>query len=77
MTDTPQPEVVTTLEDDSGAFCVDILHHPEGHFSFVEYARDADDDDAWHERSDIEAKTYPSEFAAYTAATREVEWLID
>ena len=45
MTDTP--EVVATLEEDTGAFCVDVLRHEDGNFTYVEYARDADDEDAW------------------------------
>lgn len=77
MTEDTKPEVVTTLEDDTGEFCVDVLRHPEGHFTYVEYARDTDDEDAWHVRADGDTKTYPSQYAAYAAATRNVAWLID
>ncbi|PVA06884.1 hypothetical protein [Thalassorhabdomicrobium marinisediminis] len=70
-------EVVATLEDDTGAYCVDIIKQADGRFTYVEYARNADDEDAWHPREDATAATYPSEFAAYTAAMRDVAWLGD
>jgi len=77
--DTPAntPEVVATLDDDTGAFCVDILRHPEGHYTFAEYARDADDPEAWHPRADTPAKTYRTQYAAYAAAMRDVDWLME
>jgi len=75
MSDTP--ETVATLDDDTGEFCVDILRHAGGHFTYVEYARDAEDEDAWHPRSDAEPQTFKTEFAAYSAAMRDVEWLME
>lgn len=77
MTETTDPIVVSTLEDDTGLFCVDILQHPEGHFTYVELARDEADEDAWHPREEATAKTYPSQYAAYAAAMRDVEWLLE
>lgn len=77
MTDPAQSEVVATLEDDTGDRIVDVLRHPEGHFTYVEYARDTEDVDAWHARADQTEQTFPSEFAAYSAAMRDVEWLMD
>ncbi len=74
MTDTP--EIVATLEEDTGAFCVDVLRHEDGNFTYVEYARDADDEDAWHARSDAEPQTFKTQFAAYSAAMRDVDWLL-
>jgi len=75
MTDTP--ETIATLDDDTGEFCVDILRHGDGHFTYVEYARAADDEDAWHARSDAHPQTFKTEFAAYSAAMRDVEWLME
>lgn len=77
MSEDTAPEVVSSLEDDIGERIVDVLRHADGHFTYVEYHRDEDDEDAWHEVSDADAKTYKTEFAAYTAATRNVEWLMD
>lgn len=77
MNDAAEPKVVATLDDDDGMFSVDILRHADGTFTYVEYARDADDEDAWHIRTDVDAKTYPTQYAAYAAATRDVTWLID
>lgn len=78
MTDQDTPEVVATLEDDGGAKIVDILRHPEGHFTYVELHLPEDEtEEAWNEVVNETAKTYTTEFAAYTAATRNVEWLMD
>lgn len=78
MTDQNTPDVVATLEDDAGAKIVDILRHPEGHFSYVElHLSDDEIEEAWHQVENDAAKTYPTEFAAYTAATRNVDWLMD
>ncbi len=72
-----EPDVVATLEEDTGAFCVDILRHPEGYFTYVEYARDPEDEDAWHARADQSGQTFRTEYAAYAAAMRDVEWLLE
>ena len=75
--DTETPEIVASLEDDTGDFCVDILRHDDGHFTYVEYARDPEDEDAWHLRVDATAQPYKTQYAAYSAAIRDVEWLMD
>jgi hypothetical protein len=77
MTEPDTPEIVSTLEDDSGECTVDILRHPEGYFTYVEYHRASEESDEWRQVEDDSAKTYTSQFAAYTAATRNVEWLMD
>lgn len=76
MNEGTQPEVVSTLEDDTGARIVDILRHPAGHFSYVELHRDPANEDAWREVA-AKGQTYPTEFAAYSAAMRDVDWLLD
>ncbi len=77
MTEQTEPEVVTSLEDDEGLRIVDILSHSEGHFSYAEYHRGEGEEDDWQLVEDDAAKTYKTQFAAYTAATRNVEWLMD
>jgi len=77
MTDQTEPEVVTSLEDDEGLRIVDILRHDEGHFTYAEYHRAEGDEDDWQLVEDNAARTYATQFAAYTAATRNVEWLMD
>ncbi|AGI67165.1 hypothetical protein OAN307_c14900 [Octadecabacter antarcticus 307] len=86
MTEDTKPEIVATLEDDTGQRSVDILRHAAaaekgenrgGHFTYVEYHRTSDEADEWREVVEEGAKTYTSQFAAYTAATRNVDWLMD
>ncbi|MFQ3183572.1 MAG: hypothetical protein ACI9RO_000781 [Alteromonas macleodii] len=78
MTDTEIPEIVSSLEDDSGERMVDILYHVvEGHFTYVEYHRASVETDEWRQVKDDSSKTYKTQFAAYTAATRKVEWMMD
>ena len=72
-----EPEVVASLEDDDGLRIVDILRHAERHFTYAEYHRADGEEDDWHLVEDDAAKTYTTQFAAYTAATRNVEWLMD
>lgn len=69
--------VVSTLDDDAGAYCVDIVKTAEGKFTYIEYARDADDPDAWHPREGAAAPVFASEYAAYMAATKACDWLLD
>jgi hypothetical protein len=76
MTDA-EPEISATLDDDTGDFCVDIARHADGTFTYVEYVRAADDPDAWHPRHDAAPKPYPTQYAAYTAAMRDVDWLME
>lgn len=87
MTEDTKPVIVATLEDDTGERSVDILRHAAvaeekaeergAHFTYVEYHRTSDEADEWREVVEEGAKTYTSQFAAYTAATRNVDWLMD
>ena len=59
MTDTEIPEIVSSLEDDSGERMVDILYHVvEGHFTYVEYHRASVETDEWRQVKDDSSKTY-------------------
>ena len=77
MSDTKDPEIVATLEDDSGDSSVDILRHDAGHFTYVEYHRLPDSEDDWQEVVNDAPQTYKTQYAAYAAATRDVDWLLD
>lgn len=72
-----KPKVVASLEDDTGDRCVDVIAHPDGQFSYAECRRDPEDNHGWRRLSQGEGKRYPSQYAAYAAALREVEWLMD
>lgn len=75
---TPQDalEIVQTLHDDSGAQIVEIARHPDGHFTYAELHRDPDTPDDWR-AVDGDVQTYKTEYAAYSAAMRNVDWLLD
>lgn len=72
-----KPLVVASLEDDTGDRCVDILQHPEGHFTYAECRRDPEDSHGWRRLSAAEGPAFKTQFAAYSAALKAVPWLID
>ena len=74
---TPKPVVVASLEDDTGDRCVDIIRHADGHFTYAECRRDPEDSHGWRRLSAADGPSFSSEFAAYNAALRDVDWLID
>ena len=74
---TDKPLVTQSLEDDTGDRCVDIIRLPDGTFTFAECRRDPEDSHGWRRLSEAEGPTFKTEFAAYTAATRTVGWLLD
>ncbi len=67
------PAVVASLEEDSGAFCVDILQHSDGTFTFAEYIHE---EDGWHLTDAPESGVFKTQYAAYLAAVKAVDWLI-
>ena len=71
-----KPLVVASLEDDTGDRCVDIIKRPDGQFTYAECRRDPEDSHGWRRLSEAEGPLFPSEFAAYNAATRAVLWLM-
>ncbi|MEL6959308.1 MAG: hypothetical protein AAGL89_10200 [Pseudomonadota bacterium] len=77
MTSPAKPAVVASLEDDTGERCVDILRHPDGHFTYAECRRDPEDSHGWRRLSNAEGPTFHTEFAAYNAALKDIGWLID
>ena len=68
-----EPKVVSSLEEDDGAYCVDILQHSDGTFTFAEYIRE---EDGWHLAEGEDSGVYKTEYDAYLAAVKSVEWLI-
>lgn len=72
MTD-ETPTVVTSLEDDTGEHCVDILQHADGQFTYAEYIRD---DDGWHLAEGDNSGVFKTQYAAYLAAVKTISWLI-
>ena len=65
--------VVASLEDDEGTRCVDILQHEDGKFTFAEYIRE---EDGWHLAEGEDGGVYATQYAAYLAAVKSVDWLI-
>ena len=74
---TDKPLVVASLEDDTGDRCVDIIKHPDGHYTYSECRRDPEDSHGWRRLTEAEGERFSTEFAAYNAALRDVGWLID
>lgn len=72
MTDNA-PTVVTSLEDDTGEHCVDILQHEDGKFTFAEYIRD---EDGWHLAEGEDSDVFNTQYAAYLGAVKAIAWLI-
>lgn len=72
MTD-ENPTIVASLEDDTGEYCVDILQHADGSFTYAEYIRDGD---GWHLTDGPESKVFATQYAAYLAAVKNITWLI-
>ncbi len=77
MNDVVKPVVVASLEDDTGDRCVDIIHNADGRFTFAECRRDPEDHHGWRRLSEAQGPTYPTQYAAYSAAIKAVPWLID
>jgi len=77
MTEPSEPDVVATLEDDDGTRIVEILRHSDSEFTYIEYHLAREEEDEWQQVDDVDAKTYKTQFAAYSAAMRNVEWLLD
>ena len=67
------PKVVVSLEDETGEYCVDILEHSDGQFTFAEYVAD---EDGWHLTDAPESDAYATQYAAYLGAVKAVSWLI-
>ena len=72
MTD-QEPTIVSSIEDDAGEYCVDILEHVDGKFTFAEYIRE---EDGWHLTDAPESDVYATQYAAYLGAVKSIAWLI-
>jgi len=70
--------VLTSIETEDGARCVDIFVRADGTFGFEEYRRDVEDGRGWflvgHYSQDIQ---HASQDAALATALLKVAWLAD
>lgn len=73
MTDA-SPQIVSSVEDETGTRCLDILKHPDGVFTFAEYEQSGDD---WQLVGESDGEGFATEYGAYLAAARAVEWMIE
>ncbi|WP_296418428.1 hypothetical protein [Pseudooctadecabacter sp.] len=73
----PKPLVVASLEDDTGDRCVDIIQRGDADFTYAECRRDPEDSHGWRRLSAADGPSFKTQFAAYSAAIRDIPWLID
>lgn len=69
--------VLTSIEDDTGGRCVDIIRLPDGQFAFRECRRDPEDGHGWRYLSEAPPPVFDSEAAAREAAIKTVGWMQD
>jgi len=72
-----KPVVVASLEDETGDRCVDIIKHPQGHYTFAECRRDPEDSHGWRRLSEAEGDAYKTEYDAYRGAIKAAPWLME
>ncbi len=72
-----KPLVLTSIEDETGDRCVDILQLDEGRFTYRECRRDPEDGHGWRHLSGAILTTFDTAAAARQAAGEEVAWLKD
>ena len=70
-----KPLVITSIEDETGDRCVDILQLGEGAFAFRECRRDPEDTYGWRYLSMAAPTVFGSEAEARNAACRQVGWV--
>ena len=70
-----KPQVLQSIEDDTGDRCVDILCLPSGLFTFRECRRDPEDSHGWRHLSGGDPQSFETEAAARQAAIAAVPWL--
>lgn len=67
--------VLTSLENELGSHCVDILVRPDGSYGFEEFRRDPEDGGLWQCLNRYAQLSFASERDARDAAQRCVPWL--
>lgn len=66
--------VVTSLEDETGFRCVDIIELNSSSFCFKEYRREPEDT-GWHLVADYSSLTYTTFAQCFFAAEKAIGWL--
>ena len=69
--------VLTSLETEDGARCVDLFRRPDSTFGYEEFRRDPEDRGAWTPVRFASGLSYASFEKARAAATAAVVWLAD
>lgn len=70
-----KPLVLTSLEDETGDRCVDIIRQVDGRFTYRECRRDPEDGHGWRYLSEADPPSFENEAAARKAASDHVGWL--
>ena len=70
-----KPLVLSSVEDDSGDRCVDILRLPNGQFAYRECRRDPEDSHGWRYLSEAPPDRFETEAAAREAAAKDIGWM--
>ena len=68
---------IKSIEDDSGLHCVDVMHHPDGTFSFKVFRKDPEDEGRWTLVGDYSGLRFQNENDALRDAAAKVPWLTD
>ena len=67
--------VVKSINDITGALCVDIISNGQGRFSFKCFRRDPEDNSGWYPYGPESAFLYSSAKEAQRAASKVVPWM--
>lgn len=68
-------KVLRSIEDDTGARCVDVFRRPDGTHGYREYRRDPEDPRGWAAIGAEPDEAFEDFETALTAATTAIEWL--
>ncbi|MGS0741642.1 hypothetical protein ACVBEF_07385 [Glaciimonas sp. GG7] len=68
---------INSIEDVSGLHCVDVMHHPDGTFSFKVFRKDPEDEGRWTMVGDYSGLRFQDENAAVREAAAQVPWLAE
>lgn len=71
----PKFVVKSSLEDETGTRCVDLLQNNDGNWAWVECRRDPEDSHGWRRLSPDLNGWFASEKQALTNARQSVVWL--
>ena len=71
---TERPTVVRSVNDETGARCVDIFRFADGTYGFAEFRRDPEDPRGWTRVGTFPPMQYMTEAQASSAAGTSVAW---